>query len=157
VSAVQQPDRGGPDPASPGKPEHPRRRDEAGGTKRFPREARLLKHAAFEAVYRYGRRIFSGSLTVFFLRRDDAGPSRVGFTVSRALGGAVERNRIKRRMREAVRHRRALLSGPVDVVINPKRTVLQLEFERLLNEVERAFAGIQQRLAAPSRGNRPKA
>jgi ribonuclease P protein component len=137
VSALQDPHRSGPEATDSG----------AGpqGGCRFPRRARLLKHSAFEAVYRGGHRIFSGNLTLFFLRRDDGDGPRVGFTVSRALGGAVERNRIKRRMREAVRHRLALLPGAVDVVINPKRSVLQLEFGRLLGEVERAFQGVQQR------------
>lgn len=145
MSAVPDSHRGGPDPALPG----PQADSQGRARQRFRREARLLKHAAFEAVYQQGRRIFSGNLTVFFWRRVEGSGPRVGFTVSRALGGAVERNRIKRRLREAVRHRLALLTAPVDVVINPKRSVLHLEFERLLSEVERAFRGIQQRLAEP--------
>ena len=113
---------------------------------RFPRDARLLKHAAFDRVYREGRRIFSGNLTVFFRDRDAAessGGARVGFTVGRALGGAVERNRLRRRMREAVRYKLALLSVPVDVVINPKKTALTAGFPQLLAEVERAFAQVR--------------
>jgi ribonuclease P protein component len=64
------------------------------------------------------------------------------------LGGAVERNRIKRRLREAVRLRRALLedAGAVDVVINPKKSVLTLEFSALLEEVGLALAGIAKKL-----------
>jgi ribonuclease P protein component len=113
---------------------------------RFPHAARLLKHAGFELVYREGRRIFSANLTVFFRRRGEGEPNggpRVGFTVGRALGGAVQRNRIKRRLRESVRHRLALLTGPVDVVINPKRGVLTAEFTQLLGEMERAFSQIR--------------
>ena len=84
---------------------------------RFPRTARLLRHADFERVYKQGRRHFSASITVFYWprpedesRTPEAAPSsaptsglRVGFTVGRALGGAVQRNRMKRRLREAVR------------------------------------------------------
>src|SRR5690242_10545966 len=69
------------------------------------RSRRLLKHADFQRVYKDGRRQFTGNMTVFFLRRavsDGLGP-RIGFTVGKVLGGAVDRNRIKRRMREAVR------------------------------------------------------
>jgi ribonuclease P protein component len=68
--------------------------------------------------------------------------------VGRMLGGAVERNRIKRRLREAVRLRRALLedAGAVDVVINPKKSVLTLEFSALLEEVGLALAGIAKKL-----------
>ena len=118
----------------------------AQGTYRFPRNVRLLKHAAFDRVYREGRRIFSGNLTVFFRNRGAAEPAgnvRVGFTVGRALGGAVERNRLRRRMREAVRQKLAVLNGAVDVVINPKKTALTAGFPQLLAEVERAFTQVR--------------
>ncbi len=102
----------------------------------FPRAARLLKHSDFERVYKQGRRQFSSHMTVFYLRQaETASPeqsARVGFTVGRVLGGAVDRNRIKRRLREAVRQRRSLLKGAVDVVINPKKSVLTVEFSVVL-------------------------
>ncbi len=66
----------------------------------FPRAARLLKHADFDRVYKQGRRHFSSHMTVFYLRQAE-GEARIGFTVGRVLGGAVVRNRIKRRLREA--------------------------------------------------------
>jgi ribonuclease P protein component len=119
----------------------------------FPRAARLLKHSDFERVYKQGRRHFSSHMTVFYLRQGEA-PSpeqsaRVGFTVGRVLGGAVERNRIKRRLREAVRLRRSSLkgAGAVDVVINPKKSVLTLEFSVVLEEVGRALDVIAKKLA----------
>ena len=113
---------------------------------------RLLKHSDFERVYKQGRRHFSPHMTVFYLRRA-AGAlpekgSRIGFTVGRVLGGAVERNRIKRRLREAVRLRRSVLDGvvDVDVVINPKKSVLTLEFAVVLEEVGRALDAIAKKL-----------
>jgi len=123
----------------------------------FPRAARLLKHSDFERVYKQGRRHFSSHMTVFYLRRAEGDSSqgavgekgaRVGFTVGKVLGGAVVRNRIKRRLREAVRLRRALLkgAGAVDVVINPKKSVLTLEFSVVLEEVGRALDVIAKKL-----------
>jgi len=128
----------------------------------FPRAARLLKHSDFERVYKQGRRHFSTHMTVFYLRQaqgdaaktaspENALPerlARVGFTVGRVLGGAVVRNRIKRRLREAVRLRRAALkdAGAVDVVINPKKSVLTLEFSTVLEEVGRALEAIAKKL-----------
>ncbi len=113
----------------------------------FPHAKRLLKHGDFDRVYRQGQRLFSGHITVFYLRRE-AGEARVGFTVSRAMGGAVERNRIRRRLREAVRSRLCLLARPVDVVINPRKPALAAEFSVLRNEVERAFELIARRIGA---------
>ena len=109
---------------------------------------RLLKHADFQRVYQDGRRQFTGNMTVFFLRRapeaTEAGP-RVGFTVGKVLGGAVERNRIKRRMREAVRTSSALGDGPVDIVFHPRKSVLTLPFSDLLGEVTRGLRLAEQR------------
>jgi ribonuclease P protein component len=133
-------------------------------TARFPRAARLLRHADFERVYKQGRRHFSASITVFYCPRPEEKPKvtgagansvpkpapsglRVGFTVGRALGGAVQRNRMKRRLREAVRMSRPLAGVAADVVINPKKSLLTIDFAALQNEVSRAFAIIEQKLS----------
>ena len=119
-----------------------------GSRARFSRSSRLLRHADFERVYKQGQRHFAAHMTVFYLRRAKGDAARIGFTVGRVLGGAVDRNRMKRRLREAVR--RHLPPGvPVDVVINPKKSLLTAEFTELLDEVSRAFAVIQR-----STGNR---
>lgn len=110
---------------------------------RFPRSIRLLRHADFERVYKQGQRHFAPHMTVFYLRRSQGEGLRVGFTVGRVLGGAVDRNKMKRRLREAVRLRRPADLGPVDVVINPKKSLLTAEFPKLLEEVGRAFEVVQ--------------
>jgi ribonuclease P protein component len=69
--------------------------------------------------------------------------ARVGLTTGRVLGGAVERNRIRRRMREAVRLHLMDLPAGVDVVLHPRRTVLEMEFARLESEVARIFAAVK--------------
>jgi ribonuclease P protein component len=108
---------------------------------RFPKASKLLRHADFQRVYQQGGRHFAAHMTVFYLRRqdEDGARPRVGFTVGRVLGGAVQRNRIKRRLREAVRHNLASLTLAVDVVINPKKSALLAEFTVLHDEVARAF------------------
>ncbi len=128
-----------PNPEPPARPSLARR----GGKAR-----RLLKHADFQRVYQNGRRQFTGNMTVFFLRRGDEAGQRVGFTVGKVLGGAVERNRIKRRMREAVRLSPATWDGPLDVVFNPRKSVLSLPFAELLSEVTRGLRLAEQRARA---------
>jgi ribonuclease P protein component len=126
-----------------------------------PRAGRRLRRPDFERVYKLGRRHFSESITVFYLERQAGSDARasvpgmcVGFTVSRALGGAVQRNRIKRRLREAVRLTRPFPGGDVDVVINPKKVVLTVDFSVLLNEVGKAFVVIEKKLASKEAGDR---
>ncbi|MGZ4890049.1 MAG: ribonuclease P protein component [Candidatus Angelobacter sp.] len=141
----------------PGEPKRDVGPRSGGGS--FPRSARLLRHADFERVYKLGRRHFSASMTVFYWQRQEAANAadvkslvasglRIGFTVGRALGGAVQRNRMKRRLREAVRLTRPPAGVNADVVINPKKSLLTVEFAEVMNEVSRAFVVIGQKLAA---------
>ncbi len=128
-------------------------RAEASAAGRFPRTRKLLRHADFQRVYQQGRRHFAAHMTVFYLDREIAGSAersvflssgpRIGLTVGRVLGGAVERNRIKRRVREAVRASLKNLVRNVDVVINPKKSALRAEFSVLREEVAQAFESIQ--------------
>lgn len=118
---------------------------------RFPKTRRLLRHADFERVYQQGRRHFAEHMTVFYLTREGETAhgrvgSRVGFTVSKALGGAVQRNRMKRRLREAVRLHGVPGELNADIVINPKRTLLTVEFSELRNEMAKAFVVIDKAL-----------
>lgn len=78
-----------------------------------------------------------------------AGPppalSRFGITVSRKLGRATVRNRIRRRTREILRHHVEELGSGWDIVINPRRTVLEAEFALLDEEL----MGLLHRLTSP--------
>lgn len=109
--------------------------------------ARLRKHADYQRVYQAARKQFSPSMSYFFrLRGEDEatlaqGP-RVGLTAGRVLGKAVDRNRIKRRMREAARANLALLPPRADVVLHPRRLVLEVEFAKLEREVAKIFSSI---------------
>ena len=96
----------------------------------FPREARLVRRGEFDVVYRAGKRRSSSHFTVFF-RANQLPCSRFGFSIKKALGGAVVRNRIRRRVREIVRcHRQEIPSG-WDIVIHPKNSVSTAEFAAL--------------------------
>jgi ribonuclease P protein component len=113
---------------------------------RFRPSLRLRKRADFDRVYKGGDRHSSANLTVIFLAAAGGGP-RVGFTAGKALGGAVIRNRIRRRLREAVRRHLRELKTPADVVFHPRKSALRAEFSQLEAEVTRAFAVICKKLS----------
>ncbi len=160
----------------------------------FPKSARLLKHADFQRVYETGRKQFSSSMIFFFILKPngarslqdsaaasshDCAPSlspsfgdrvgatsvvHVGITVGRVLGGAVDRNRIKRRMRDVVRHQHAGLMNALnarglsaEIVINPKKSVLTADIAALRAEVERGFGIIAAANVLAPRAAQPKA
>jgi len=105
----------------------------------FPKRVRLLRSQDFRRVYNKGTR-FAGPFFAAFCLRESAGSGpRVGFTVPRALGKAVVRNRIKRRVREAVRFHLNQLSPEWSIVINPRRKALDAPLPELEREVERLF------------------
>jgi ribonuclease P protein component len=97
----------------------------------------LLRRADFQKVYQNGTRLAGPFFTAFYLGGQPGEECRVGFTVPRAVGKAVVRNRIKRRMREAVRLRHELAGKSYWIVFNPRRSVLGASFPVLLKEVER--------------------
>ena len=104
----------------------------------FPKSAHLLRTADFRKVYAEGRRRSLDWLLAFSLATG-RGVSRVGFTVPAAFGPAVERNRVKRRLREAVRKNWAELGPGWDLVFHPRRAALALEFSRIEQTVRKLF------------------
>ena len=102
----------------------------------YPRGARIVRKADFDAVYRNGKRRTSSHFTVF-LKANDLPESRFGFSIKRALGGAVVRNRIRRRVREVVRLHREEISAGWDFVIHPKANVQSAEFAALEDDLVR--------------------
>ena len=102
----------------------------------FPREARLVRRGSFDAVYRAGKRLSSSHFTVF-VRSNELALSRFGFSIKKALGGAVVRNRIRRRVREMVRCHRQEIPAGWDIVIHPKSSVASAAFPALTQELLR--------------------
>ena len=115
------------------------------GTERltFPREARLVRRGEFDAVYRGGKRRSSSHFTVFF-RANELPQGRFGVSIKKALGGAVVRNRIRRRLREIVRCHRAEIPTGWDIVIHPKSAVAKAPFAALTTDLLRLLQSAAQ-------------
>ena len=95
-----------------------------------------MRRGSFDAVYRAGKRFSSTHFTVF-VRSNELALSRFGFSIKKALGGAVVRNRIRRRLREIVRCHRQEIPPGWDIVIHPKSRVATAEFAGLSEELVR--------------------
>ncbi len=115
------------------------------------RRFRLRRKADFDAVMR-GRRIYSGRALVVPAAPNPAGETRVGITVSRQFKSSVERNRARRRLREAARS--SLLDGGsgagrrgirYDVVLIARPAALTLRFADLKEETEQAALRLTER------------
>jgi ribonuclease P protein component len=110
--------------------------------------ARLRKHADYQRAYAASRKRQSASMSWFLAPQPQtteahpiapAGP-RVGLTAGKVLGPAHERNRIKRRMREALRRHVDLLPRGTDLILHPRRAVLSIEFTKLEAEIVRILS-----------------
>ncbi len=123
---------------------------------------RLRKHADYQRIYQASCKQFSRQMSYWVTLRPQLSPDgtplrdaahstpRVGLAVGKVMGKAVDRNRIKRRMREAIRKNLPALRIPVDVILHPRRTVLDLDFRELDREVNHVFRAIQKVAAGKS-------
>ncbi len=107
-------------------------------TQSFPKELRLLGRSEFRRVYDEGERR-NASLCAVFFRPNGLSRTRIGITASARVGGAVLRNRLKRRVREVFRLNRAALPGGWDIVVNPHESLARVPFSTLTSELLRLF------------------
>ncbi|MGH9355561.1 MAG: ribonuclease P protein component [Terriglobia bacterium] len=104
----------------------------------FPKAARILRRADFRRVYEEGRRGSARVCSIFY-RSNGLPLTRLGITTPRALGKAVVRNRIRRRLREIFRLNRNAFPPGLDVVLNPRPIVATLPMGQLTREVLALF------------------
>jgi ribonuclease P protein component len=114
---------------------------------------RLRQRADFLAVAN-GARMNSAAFVLQARRRDDDGPVRVGFTVTRKNGTATERNRIRRRLRELVKRLDVISMRPhSDYVLVGRRAALNRDFATMLDDLRSALARLERQ--AKDRVTRP--
>lgn len=107
---------------------------------------RLKQRAEFLAAAR-GTKASASAFVLQAHPRQDAGPARFGFTVAKKVGNAVERNRVRRRLRGMVRASAVAARHGHDYVVIGRRAALALPFPQLLAEFERALRHLHERMA----------
>jgi ribonuclease P protein component len=107
---------------------------------RRAKRGRLSRSAEFDRVYRQGRSHGSRALVLYTFPRSDTGEARFGLSVSRKVGGAVDRNRVKRLLREAYREEEARLSPGHDIVLVARPALRAVADREGLDGVRRALA-----------------
>jgi ribonuclease P protein component len=115
-----------------------------GGTgSRRPKRGRLSRSAEFERVYRQGRSVGNRFLVLYSFPRSTAGEAadgpRLGVSVSRKVGGAVERNRVKRLLREAFGAVAERIPADHDVVVVARPELRELSEREGLEGVQRSL------------------
>lgn len=122
----------------------------AGGDTRrrtWPRACRIVRRADYAACYETGRRFHTEHFIVFvrYGRGDSPAPARLGSAVSRKVGKAVLRNRIKRLLREFFRHHVRRIPGGTDIVVVAKKQAGEAALRQ--SDVDRQLGAILRRLA----------
>ena len=99
----------------------------------FPHSVRIVRSSDYRALYKTGRKVHSESFVLFF-RANKVGHPRLGITVSRKIGSAVVRNRIKRMFREIFRRSFREIPGQFDIVVNAKYGCAKISYDKLRAE-----------------------
>jgi len=110
------------------------------GTSARRRPGRLSRSAEFDRVYRQGRSVANRYLVLYAFPTGERRPPRVGFSVGRKVGGAVERNLLKRLLREACARRADALPAGHDIVLVARAPVRELGEAEGLAGVDAALA-----------------
>lgn len=116
------------------------------GERSFRPWHKLRKGCEFQAVFRFRGRVRTATFTLHFAPGKNS-HDRLGLAVSKKAGGAVERNKIKRRFREVFRRNRTAEGPWIDIVARPEKSIAELPFAILESEWKQAVDTARKRLS----------
>ncbi|HVP90730.1 MAG TPA: ribonuclease P protein component [Terriglobales bacterium] len=114
---------------------------------RLTPQERVRKQRDFDSLYKNGSR-YRGRYFTLVHRPNPAGASRLAVVVSKKVGPAVARNRVKRRLRALFRRNKGLLPGPTDLIVVVRKEVLALGAADLRDGYFQALESIRKKRAA---------
>ncbi len=91
---------------------------------------RLRSNVEFKKVYKYGKNYWNRNL-ILYVNKNDLGYTRVGYSITKKIGNSVERNRIRRQMKEIYRLKFNLIKNNYDLIFIPKKNVVDLPYDKL--------------------------
>ena len=103
---------------------------------KFPKRERLIHPQEFRSVMKFGKKVPSRNL-IFFFKENRSQAHRLGLVVSREVGSAVYRNRIKRFVREFFRHQKNRIRGTLDMVILVRKNCTLQSYRETEEELEK--------------------
>jgi len=112
------------------------------GTQAFPRNERLTRKRDFEAAFKTGRKSVGVAFVCYAVRRESQG-RKFGFAVSRKVGTAVVRNRVKRYLREFYRTHRAQIDDDTHVVVVARPAAAEASFDECVRTMRRLLGQVE--------------
>lgn len=107
----------------------------------LPKEARLLKRGQFLTLSKQGKKVYTDCFIAIVLK-GTVQTNRIGITISKKVGNAVARNRIKRIIREYFRHNKHNISGPEDINIIARKGLTTLSNRQIIEKLDKLFSKI---------------
>ncbi|AOM81407.1 ribonuclease P protein component [Salisediminibacterium beveridgei] len=112
------------------------------------KEHRLRKNEDFQSVFKSGKSVANRQFVVYTLAKPGQGPSRFGLSISKKIGNAVTRNRIKRLVKEVIRLQIHEMPSDMDVVIIARKPAAAMDFHDIKKSIRHVFqiAGLMKRI-----------